>query len=135
MPRRTSPPLRRLIRRPSPGHQANIVALGGVTIWAIYHGLGKHTNDVPVSGYAPPASRTDAPVAYTHVDAWHPIIADSIIWIFSTVVIKPSVFWLYTRSCGALKFKRWAFGLVVLCICYGVTVFVTLTTRCRPVSD
>ncbi|KND86233.1 hypothetical protein TOPH_09134 [Tolypocladium ophioglossoides CBS 100239] len=97
---------------------ANIIILEGVTIWAIFHGMGKHASQLDTF---------DTGVQFKL------IVAGSVTWLLGTVFIKFSVLWLYTRLFSIRSFKRWAYGLMGIVVCYGIAFMILFMTRCEPV--
>ncbi|KAI3554723.1 hypothetical protein CaCOL14_000168 [Colletotrichum acutatum] len=99
---------------------ANIVALEGVVIWAIYNGLGKHTNELTLDEYAV---------------QFKLILASGVTWLLGTVFIKMAILWLYTRIFSTAKFKRWSHILMGVTGAYGVAFLILFMSRCSPMSQ
>ncbi|KAK1590111.1 uncharacterized protein LY79DRAFT_555910 [Colletotrichum navitas] len=99
---------------------ANLVALEGVAIWAIYNGLGKHTSELNLSEYAV---------------QFKLILASGVTWLLGTVFIKMAILWLYTRLFCTAQFKRWSRILMGVTGAYGVAFLILFMSRCVPVSQ
>ncbi|GJC96504.1 Integral membrane protein [Colletotrichum higginsianum IMI 349063] len=99
---------------------ANLVALEGVVIWAIYNGLGKHTDELSLEEYAV---------------QFKLILASGVTWLLGTVFIKMAILWLYTRIFATAQFKRWSRVLMGFTGAYGVAFLIIFMTRCLPVSQ
>ncbi|OHE90562.1 integral membrane protein [Colletotrichum orchidophilum] len=95
---------------------ANIIALEGVVIWAIYNGLGKHTSEL-------------------NQDEYGLILASGVTWLLGTVFIKMAILWLYTRIFSTAKFKRWSYILMGVTGAYGVAFLILFMSRCSPMSQ
>ncbi|KAJ0139505.1 hypothetical protein CTA2_1771 [Colletotrichum tanaceti] len=99
---------------------ANLVTLEGVVIWAIYNGLGKHTDELSLEEYAV---------------QFKLILASGVTWLLGTVFIKMAILWLYTRIFATPQFRRWSRVLMGVTGAYGVAFLVIFMTRCLPVSQ
>ncbi|KAK4077781.1 uncharacterized protein Triagg1_3475 [Trichoderma aggressivum f. europaeum] len=99
---------------------ANTISLEGVVIWAIYNGLGKHTNELN---------------PYEFGVQFKLILASGVTWLLGTVFIKLSVLWLYTRIFSTKTFKLWAHIMMGVVACYGVAFLILFMTQCRPISQ
>ncbi|KAK2049811.1 integral membrane protein [Colletotrichum somersetense] len=99
---------------------ANLVSLEGVVIWAIYNGLGKHTNELTLDEYAV---------------QFKLILASGVTWLLGTVFIKMAILWLYTRIFSTARFKRWAHILMGVTGAYGVAFLILFMSRCTPMSQ
>ncbi|KZL64382.1 integral membrane protein, partial [Colletotrichum incanum] len=99
---------------------ANLVALEGVVIWAIYNGLGKHTNELSLEEYAV---------------QFKLILASGVTWLLGTVFIKMAILWLYTRIFATAQFKRWSRILMGITGAYGVAFLILFMSRCSPMSQ
>ncbi|KDN63677.1 putative integral membrane protein [Colletotrichum sublineola] len=99
---------------------ANVVALEGVVIWAIYNGLGKHTNELTLEEYAV---------------QFKLILASGVTWLLGTVFIKMAILWLYTRLFSTARFKRWSRIVMGITGAYGVAFLILFMSRCTPMSQ
>ncbi|KAL0941908.1 uncharacterized protein CTRU02_204671 [Colletotrichum truncatum] len=99
---------------------ANIVALEGVVIWAIYNGLGKHTDELSLPEYAV---------------QFKLILASGVTWLLGTIFIKFAILWMYTRIFATAQFKRWSRILMGIVGAYGVAFLILFMSRCTPVSQ
>ncbi|KAL6861929.1 hypothetical protein J3F83DRAFT_746202 [Trichoderma novae-zelandiae] len=99
---------------------ANTVALEGVVIWAIFNGMGKHTNELTMDEYGV---------------QFKLILASGVTWLLGTVFIKLSVLWLYTRIFAVKPFLYWAYVMMGVVGAYGIAFLVLFMTQCHPISQ
>ncbi|KAF6811047.1 integral membrane protein [Colletotrichum sojae] len=99
---------------------ANIIALEGVVIWAIYNGLGKHTDELTLPEYAV---------------QFKLILASGVTWLLGTIFIKFAILWMYTRIFATAQFKRWSRILMGIVGAYGVAFLILFMSRCTPMSQ
>ncbi|KAI1490704.1 hypothetical protein F5X96DRAFT_634721 [Biscogniauxia mediterranea] len=97
----------------------NTVVIDGPVIWAIVNGMGQHITDL-----------TDYEVG---VQGKVIFFAVEIPWLLASVFVKLSVLWLYTRVFTTKKFKKWAYGLMGVVMCYCVVFLGIYMTNCRPI--
>ncbi|KAJ3952195.1 hypothetical protein N0V92_011372 [Colletotrichum tropicale] len=102
---------------------ANIIALQGVVVWAIYNGLGKHTNELTLP---------DPGSTYTIIQL---ILASGVTWLLGTIFIKFAILWMYTRIFATAQFKRWSRILMGVVGAYGVAFLILFMSRCTPMSQ
>ncbi|KAI3322051.1 integral membrane protein [Xylariaceae sp. AK1471] len=98
----------------------NTCVLGGVAIWAIVNGCGKHALELN---------------AYELAVQGKLYFLSGIFWLLGSVFVKLAVLWLYSRIFATKQFKRWAYGLMLIVVCYGISFLVAYQTGCRPVSQ
>ncbi|OLN85292.1 hypothetical protein CCHL11_04333 [Colletotrichum chlorophyti] len=99
---------------------SNIIALQGVVIWAIYNGLGKHTNEL---------------TPYEYSVQFKLILASGVTWLLGTIFIKFAILWMYTRIFATTQFKRWSRILMGVTGAYGVAFLILFMSRCTPMSQ
>ncbi|OTA92688.1 hypothetical protein M434DRAFT_318625 [Hypoxylon sp. CO27-5] len=100
---------------------ASTISQGSVTIWAIYHGVGAHMEDLPPEDSALLAKIFQLPCAIT--------------WLFGTVCVKLAMLCLYTRIFSTAQFRRWSYALMVVVGCYFVAFLIVFMTNCMPLSN
>ncbi|KAG6369002.1 hypothetical protein INS49_003221 [Diaporthe citri] len=123
---------------------AATVSQGAVTIWAIYHGAGKHQADLPLQDIA-----LILKVLYGHSDIIlkevdtdslqmfaHQIfqLPCAITWLVGTVSVKIAMLCLYTRIFTTRQFRRWAYSLMAAVAIYFVAFLILFMTNCIPLS-
>ncbi|KAI1436362.1 hypothetical protein GGR50DRAFT_651944 [Xylaria sp. CBS 124048] len=98
----------------------NMVALGGVGLWACVNGIGK-----PSSELTPDELAVNAKL----------IVASDVCWLLGSVFVKLSIVCLYYRVFEIPAFRRWSKALLVLISLYGVSFIVVYLTNCIPVDN
>jgi hypothetical protein len=63
------------------------------------------------------------------------ILASDVCWLLGSVFVKLSILWLYQRVFTVEVFQRWAWGLMAVVGCYGVSFLVVFLTNCEPVDQ
>lgn len=56
-------------------------------------------------------------------------------WTIATVLVKLAILSLYTRIFSTRNFRRWAWFIMALVICFGITYFGFALTTCIPLSE
>ncbi|CAJ2505020.1 Uu.00g124140.m01.CDS01 [Anthostomella pinea] len=94
--------------------------LEGVVIWAIVNGCGKQAAELN---------------AYELAVQGKLYFLSGIFWLLGSVFVKLAVLWLYSRIFVTDQFRRWAYGLMGIVVCYGISFLVAYQTNCHPISQ
>ncbi|KAI1095729.1 hypothetical protein F5B19DRAFT_440751 [Rostrohypoxylon terebratum] len=95
----------------------NMVALGGVGIWASMNGIGKSVFEL-----SPYEIAVNAKL----------IMASNVCWLLGSVFVKLSILWLYHRLFATKEFRRWSWPMIGIVICYGIAFLIVFLTNCIP---
>jgi hypothetical protein len=114
--------------------------LDGVGIWAIYNGLGKHTDELNLHeiGVMQKVSTPALPLQTDDVTEQPSlsqlIVAANVCWLVGTVFNKLSLLWLYRRIFKTPAFLKWSMAVILVVVAFGVAFIVVFMTQCHPVS-
>lgn len=111
-----------------------------MVVWAIYNGLGKHTNELTLPEYAVQFKVCSLLHLHLHSPgSTHTIIqlilASGVTWLLGTIFIKFAILWMYTRIFATAQFKRWSRILMGVVGAYGVAFLILFMSRCTPMSQ